>query len=170
MRFAALALIGWQGRIHVEGSIDRKQAYGRARDYANLKNKPLLVIGGPGAGFKRNYLVRLFKIPLHGCGDTCLDLDIGACSVCGAEVKQVEADVRNIPYPDSHFGSAFASHVLEHLRTIDDAEKALDELYRVADKVFIVSPSKQDITAWVHPDHHLWIRQDAAGFLIEQRG
>lgn len=159
----------WQGVVLYKENLERRIAYSSAQFYAKSAGKPLLVVGGPGAGSNRSLLVRLFKMPQHGCGDVCLDLNAGACSICGAEVEVTEADVRQIPYGDGYFGAAFISHVLEHLPTVDDAAAAVDELYRVADAVFIAGPSKQNLYAWIHPDHHLWVRQNTEGVLIQGR-
>ena len=161
------ALAAWQTHVQVGEAQERGRVYKKAREVADRLGKPMLVVGGPGAGFNRNPLVQMFKLPGHDCGDVCLDIDLGACRVCGAEVTKVEASVTSIPFPDGHFGSAFISHVLEHLPTVGDAEQAVRELYRVADEVFILSPSKQSIIAWLHPGHHLWVRQTPAGVYLE---
>lgn len=113
--------------------------------------------------------MRTFKFPTHGCGDVCLDIDAGACKICGQAVEQAVADIRDIPYPDQTFGAAFASHVLEHLPTVADAKQALKELYRVANEVFIAAPSRQSFIAWLHPDHHLWVKVTPKGVLLTQR-
>jgi hypothetical protein len=81
----------------------------------------------------------------------------------------IEADIRNIPLPDKWAGAAFASHVLEHLPTPADARIALGELGRIADYVYIVSPRKSNIMAWLHPDHHLWVTQRGHRIRLQQR-
>lgn len=131
----------------------RHRTFNMAQDHANNVKKPLLVIGTPKHAFS------------HPCGDVTLDIDPGN-GYCDVEI----ADVRAIPYPNEHFGAAFCSHVLEHLATVDDALLALAELERVAGKVFIVSPHKSSIIAWMYPGHHLWITETEDGFKIEQRG
>lgn len=133
---------------------ERHSVFRYARDYADSTGKPLLVVGGPKWSFS------------HSCGDTTIDIDPNLNSVCDYEV----ADIRAIPYPDGYFGAAYASHVLEHLPTLADGEKALRELHRVADKVFIVSPHKTSIIAWLHPDHHLWVKHAGDTIVLEQRG
>ena len=82
----------------------------------------------------------------------------------------VIASVTHIPFADKVFGSAFASHLLEHLPTVSDAKKALEELNRVAETVFIVYPSRQSIGGWITADHHLWIWQEGNTTYIKQRG
>lgn len=133
---------------------ERRKVYKQARDYADSICKPLLVVGTPKLGFN------------HPCGDVTVDINPDMAKYCSTEI----ADVRAIPYPEGYFGAAFASHVLEHLPTVADAYKALNELHRVADKVFVVLPRKISLLAWIHPAHHLWITPDSEGYIIEQRG
>ena len=132
----------------------RHQIYNQARNYADARGKPLLVVGTPKWGFN------------HPCGDVTIDIQPGMGTAC----EVVIADVRDIPYPDGHFGAAYCSHVLEHLHTVEDAFQALDEMERVADKVFTVSPHKTSICAQFYSDHHLWITPTGDGYIIEQRG
>jgi len=132
---------------------ERRQIYNQARVYADSIEKPLLVVGAPKFGFN------------HPCGDVTIDNWEHVPTYCSYEL----ADVRNIPYPDGYFGAAYISHVVEHLPTIEDAFKALDELERVADRVFVVSPHKYSIAAWLHPNHSLWVTSMDDSYLIEQR-
>lgn len=147
-----LAREGIQQAVEVK---ERRQIFQQARQYADSVGKPLLVVGAPKA--ITNY---------HGCGEVTIDINPDLNTLCDYEI----ADVRSIPYPDGYFGAAHVSHVLEHLPTIDDAVTALDELERVADKVFIVSPHKTSIFAWLYPEHHLWLTASGDGYIIEQRG
>ena len=133
---------------------ERHQIYAQARSYADSLGKPLLVIGSPK--------VR----SMHGCGDVTIDSDPNVLTYCDFEI----GDIRDIPYPDGYFGAAFVSHVLEHLPTVEDAFKALDELERVSDRVFTVSPHKTSILALINTDHHLWVTPSGDGYIIEQRG
>lgn len=131
---------------------ERHQIFDQARDYADSVGKPLLVVGAPKWGFS------------HPFGDVTIDINPRRGD---GEVEI--ADVRDIPYPDSHFGAAFCSHVLEHLSTIEDAVQALDEMERVADKVFVVSPHKTSLIAQILPGHHLWVTPSGDGYIIEQK-
>jgi hypothetical protein len=133
---------------------ERRQVFKQARDYANSVGKPLLVIGAPKLRFN------------HPCGDVTIDISPEMAKFCNGLV----ADIREIPYPSGYFGAAFASHVVEHLATIEDAKAAFDEMERVADRVFIVSPHKSSLMAWIHPGHHLWVLPSGDGYIIEQRG
>lgn len=139
----------------------RRQAYVAASEVAKLSGKPLLVAGGPWGSSS----VRLLP-PRHGCGAVCVDLSPRACAGCNF----IQADIRDIPLPDGYAGAAIASHIIEHLPTVADAEDALDELHRVADQVFIAYPNKLNLIAWLSPEHHLWVRQLHDGRMeIEQR-
>ena len=159
-----LGMLGWQALVLYGEGKERWRAYESARAYADGVGKPLLVVGGRWGA---NPLRRLLRIPAHGCGDICLDTEEHACTGCPAFIA---ADIRDIPLPDKYAGAALASHVLEHLPTIEDAQKAIAELHRVADAVYIVSPFKQDILAWLIPEHHLWVEQRPDGSVfLEQR-
>jgi hypothetical protein len=133
---------------------ERRQVFTQARGYADAVGKPLLVIGSPKLRFN------------HPCGDVTIDISPEMAKFCNGLV----ADIRDIPYPNHYFGAAFASHVVEHLATIGDAMAAFDEMERVSDRVFIVSPHKSSVMAWINPNHHLWITPSGDGYIIEQRG
>lgn len=145
--------VSWQLAVWF-GEISQKSTrYKYAVACARKAGKPLLVAGGPWGTRK---IRRWLNMPAHGDGDICLDIERQALGdhSCG-----VIADVTQIPFCDKVFGAAFASHLLEHLPTIEHAKKALDELSRVADTVFVAYPSRQSIAAWLNPEHHLWLWQ-----------
>jgi len=147
-------IAAYEGLIYAGQLQERREVYSRAEAYAKQADKPLLVVGAPKLAFN------------HGCGDVTMDLSpkwLGSCPH-----GQV-GDIRDIPYPNKHFGASFASHVLEHLATPADCAQALSELDRVSDQVFIVVPRKDSIMAWMSPDHHLWVTPIPEGFLVEQR-
>jgi len=155
-----LGLLASQVGMYAHENVERGQKYAQARQYADSVGKPLLVVGGVwGMGPIR----LLLHIPAHGCGDVCLDINPVACKECNTVV----ADVKDIPFPDLHFGAAIASHVLEHMPTIRDAIAAADELYRVADKVWVISPTKISLMSWMNNDHHLWVKQKGDMLYIE---
>ena len=81
------------------------------------------------------------------------------------------ADIRAIPYPAGTFGAACCSHVLEHMHTVADAERALAELQRVSGgRVFACSPKRWSLPGIFHPDHHLWVDHLPDGSIrFEQR-
>lgn len=131
LAFSLLAGAGVREAVqqHIEHN-ERVEVFQRAREYADSVGRPLLAVGVPRSAF-----------PWHPCGDVNIDIDPNASTHCHYEV----ADIRDIPYRDRYFGAAYASHVLEHLPSVDDATQALNELHRVADRVFIVSPHKSSI-------------------------
>jgi hypothetical protein len=159
-----LGVGGWQLVVWLGEIRDKNKKYKAARAYALERNKPLLVAGGPW-GNKR--IRHWLKMPAHSNGNVCLDVDRRAID---GHPKGVIADVTHIPFSDKSFGAAFASHLLEHLPTTDDAKKALAELNRVAEAVFIAYPSRQSIAGWVIPDHHLWVWQKGNTTYLKQRG
>lgn len=150
------AIAGYTGLLAAAEQVERDSKYRHAARWAALEHKPLLLIGGPlgAAGWRRTFLFRA-----HGCGDVCLDLDARACGAC----PSVEADVREIPFPEGYFGAALASHVLEHLDTPADAVTALNEMARVADHVLVACPSKLSPFGWLAPGHNLWVHQRPDG-------
>ena len=160
----SLGLVSWQ-LVVWSGEISQKsKRYKAAAACARKFEKPLLIAGGP---WSNRGIRRWLNIPAHGNGDVCFDIERRAFEghPCG-----VIADVTRIPFSDKVFGAAFASHLLEHLPTIDDAERALDELSRVAEVVFIAYPSRQSIGAWLHRGHNLWVWQKGNVIYLEQRG
>lgn len=156
-----LAMGLWEVGVAKASQAERERKYAAAEEAARSRGKPLLVVGGPLGSSPLRWM--FLPMRAHGCGDVCLDLSAESCRGCPTTI----ADVRSIPYEDGYFGAALASHVLEHLPTVDDAVKAVEELYRVADEVFVASPSKLSIAVWFHPGHHLWVKQDERGISIE---
>jgi len=155
---------GWQLVVWLSEIRDKNEKYAMASAYAVERNKPLLIAGGPW-GNKR--IRRWLKMPAHGNGDVCIDID--SCAI-GSHPCGVLANVTHIPFSDKSFGAVFASHLLEHLPTTDDAKMALMELNRVADAVFIVYPTRQSLAGWITSGHHLWIWQQDNITYLEQRG
>ncbi|MFH1639573.1 MAG: methyltransferase domain-containing protein [Chloroflexota bacterium] len=159
-----LVFFAWQVAVWLDEARDKNTKYRDATACAEHSGKPLLIAGGPWGIKPYRYWL---KKPAHGNGDVCLDIDRRALRdhPCG-----VVADITRIPFAGKSFGAAFASHIMEHLNTTEDARKALDELSRVAERVFIVAPSRQSVTAWVKSEHHLWVWQKDNVIYLEQRG
>lgn len=159
-----LGIGGWQMAVWLGETRDKNRKYKAASACALKNNKPLLIAGGPWGNRPAR---RWLNTPAHGNGDVCLDIEYRSMEghPCG-----VVASVTDIPFAEKSFGAAFASHLLEHLPTVAEAEKALDELNRVAEAVFIVSPSRQSISGWLTPGHHLWIWQKGNTTYLKQRG
>lgn len=137
---------------------NRMATWEAARAAADAAGKPMLNIGCPS--------VR----PLaYACPDVCLDISAERLARCRS-ARPTHGDVRRIPFPNKAFGSVICFHVLEHLDTVADAERALGELGRVADRVYVISPNRLQIPAWVHPEHRLWVHHHANGSIsFEQR-
>ena len=154
----------WQLAVWLGEIADKRKKYATASAYAQEKGKPLLVVGGPWGNKRARHLLRM---PAHGSGDVCLDTDGNAIH---GHPNGVIADVTYIPFSDKSFGAVFASHLLEHLPSTDDAKKALAELKRVAATVFIAYPSRQSIAGWLTPGHHLWVWQKDNATYVKQRG
>jgi hypothetical protein len=154
----------WQLVVLVSENRFKHRQYRAARARALKEGKPLLIAGGPW-GVTRTR--RRLKRPAHGQGDVCLDIDRRAL---GDHPKGVVANVTSIPFADKSFGAAFASHLLEHLPTVEAASQALAELNRVAEAVFIVYPSRQSFPGWLTPGHHLWVWQKDGTTYLRQRG
>ncbi len=161
---AFLGVGGWQLIVWLGETRDKNRKYRAASTHALERSKPLLIVGGPwGSKRARHWLNK----PAHGSGDVCVDIDRQAID---GHPHGIIADVTHLPFPDKIFGAAFASHLLEHLPTTSAARKALDELNRVAEAVFIVSPSRQSIAGWIIADHHLWVWQKGDRTYLKQRG
>jgi hypothetical protein len=158
-----LGLVVWQLAVWLGEISQKNKRYEAAVDCCQKLGKPLLVTGGP---WSNRTIRRKLNMPAHGSGDVCLDIDRRAFE---GHPRGLLADVTQIPFVDKTFGAVFASHILEHLPSIDSANKALDELNRVADAVFLVYPSRQSVGAWLHPGHHLWVWQKGNFVYIKQR-
>ena len=131
---------------------ERWEAYRAARATADAARLPLLNIGCPR--------IVPGKYP---CGDVCLDLSAKRLAWCKSP-SPTHGDVRAIPYPTGYFGAVLCAHVLEHLATVADAQQACAEMVRVAGgRVFLISPSRASIVAWLHPEHKLWVERVSNG-------
>lgn len=121
-----------------------------ARTESMVRGKPLLNVG---AGTPDSSLrVALLGPPVPDA----VNVDVAGNGRNGA----VYGDAHALPYPDKVFGAALASHVLEHCA---DPRRAIRELQRVADRVYVVWPSWWAPHTWLHPGHR-WYR-DGAGRL-----
>jgi len=127
-----LYLLGWEIGWHAVQLYQRGSFFSQAQAAALAVGKPFLVVGTPRGQYP--------------CGDVVLDLEAppGECPV------EKQGSIESIPYPDKHFGAVFVSHVVEH---VCDPVKSLQELRRVADKVFIVYPYPWRLTMLLVPGH-----------------
>jgi len=122
---------------------ERERLYNIALYLATKANKPMLVVGVPYAS---NY----------PCSpDVTLDISPVVLEQC--PIGGIVADVRSIPYSDKEFGATFISHVLEHLRCLEEVQQAWRELWRVSDTVLVAYPKPTNPYANLNPRHHLWV-------------
>ena len=117
---------------------EREAVFIRAQAKANELGKPLLNAGCGGFKF-------IGAFP-RGILESDVNLDVQPRDV----PRFTLASVEEIPFPDKHFGAAFCSHVLEHTA---DWRKALAELHRVADHVYIIVPKAIWLGNWLNPQH-----------------
>mgnify|MGYP003876894409 CR=1 FL=1 len=151
----AWGVAGWA----IDMLLRRLPALRAARKYADSVGKPMLNVG---AGTWGSWLVG----PLLG-GDINCDISASIEAEC-APGTVCYCDATDLSkYPDKHFGSLVALHILEHL---DNPDAALKEWNRVADKVFIVVPRWWSALAFTHPGH-MWYFYggDPAGAKIRLR-
>jgi len=138
----AVITVIYEGGIELRQNHERHSYFNQARDYADSVGKPLLTVG----------MKRRFWEPSDG--DVTIDID--------PEVEKIEggviADVRSIPFEDKYFGACYCSHVLEHMETVEDAQRAVDECVRVSDISVFLCPSPYSIIGnFFCPAHHLRI-------------
>jgi len=162
------------------GSLSRfgesQSKYAMAQEEARIRDKPLMVVGGPSGtadpytkqpwiyGFLS--VKHFFNIKAHGCGDLCVDIDPKSCEGCEYE----QADITDLPFADKEFGAVLCAHVLEHMPDAETCQVAWSELHRVADVVFIAVPPKSSVWAWLVPDHYLWVKHVGETVLeVEER-
>ena len=99
--------------------IKRKQYYQIAENLSKTKNKPLIVIGDPKAGW---HLGKHYK-----CGDLCIDL-VG-CKTCPNQISGKAHEI--LKQLSSNSSVIFISCVLEYIDK-DDLNETLAEIYRVS--------------------------------------
>ena len=90
----------------------------------------------------------------YGCGATSYG-DVNA-DVEPREVRNfmlINPIPDSLPFPNGFFGSVICSHVLEH---VPDPDFLIQELSRVADEVFIITPQPMFLGTWLAPGHR-WV-------------
>lgn len=157
-------VIAWQAIIWGFETRQKHDRFHLASDYCRTNRRKLLIVGGPWGG---RPFRRLFKIPAHPGGDVCLDISRSAIE---GQQNALVGTVTQLPFPDKSFGAVFASHLLEHLPDAGSCKQAIEELNRVADRVYLVCPSRQSFSAWLIPDHYLWVWQKGTKMYFKERG
>jgi SAM-dependent methyltransferase len=125
-----------------------------ARAAADARGKPLLNVGAGTPGTSLRVAVFGPFMP----GD--VNCDLGGSGACGPSTV-CRCDAHALPYRSGQFGAVIASHVIEH---VDDPARALAELARVADEVFVITPAWWAPHTWLHPGHQ-WYRRDDGRFI-----
>lgn len=137
----------WGRRKHL-----RRVAFRSAVRRARRSGKPLLIVGVPDR--KQTAVSDGYGCGAPEKGDVVLDVrDTTECPR-NFQLRSVE-DLG--AWPDKHFGAAFVPFVLEHTC---DPVRALGELRRVADAVYVVHPQPWTVFAWILPGH-AWLVQRA---------
>lgn len=119
----------------------RRELYNAAMAKARELGRPLVVIGGPGAGA----WTRLFVA--YGCGDHCLDLQ--GCPECG-ETRSVDI-CRRVDWIRNDSVVVYCSCVLEY---VSDPIAAYNEMLRMAgspENLFIVNVQPHTMTSALYP-------------------
>jgi len=117
-----------------------------------------------GAGCGRTFVSR------HYCDlpEVVVNIDLAVVPGC-PKCLAVDLEKAALPFGDLEFDVALASHVLEHLPSRADCERAVRELQRVADRVYVAGPSRQSVIAWLVPGHHLWVEEEGGVLYVEER-
>lgn len=129
------ASLGARELVLMNGWMSNKRGYyDLAEAAAKARRKPLLVVGRPRG---RD----------HGVGDVCIDLN--GCPECPE--KGVRGDVRDMSmFPDKTFGAVFVGSVLESISS--DFDKAVREIHRVGDEVFVQHIFDSSLSSRFHPE------------------
>jgi ubiquinone/menaquinone biosynthesis C-methylase UbiE len=85
-----------------------------------------------------------------------VNVDIAGSGACVRD-NVCFGDIHALPFADKQFGAALATHVLEH---VQDPQRALAELHRVADEIFVVCPRWWGVHTWLQLQHRWYLRRD----------
>jgi ubiquinone/menaquinone biosynthesis C-methylase UbiE len=155
-------LLYYTGMAYVQDVVVRPSVVAlEAIKEARSRGKPVLNIGAgtPGSSLR----VALLGPTLWG--DVNMDIAAKKCSCRPDNV--CFGDAHNIPFPDKYFGACIASHVVEHL---DDPQSALQEMGRVADKVYAITPKWWAPHTWMHPGHQWYVSKDGQFYRLWEKG
>jgi len=135
----------------------RWNKFRQAAAFARSLGKPLLVVGRPGSPAR-----------IYGCGDVCLDADCRVGIDCPA--GGIVADIREIPFEKGYFGAVFCSHIVEFLPDVADARKAIAEMERVGDRLFLCYTLEPNLLwRWFGRTTRLWISPRKKSLMIKKR-
>src|SRR5712671_4475422 len=120
---AGTALVAWAG---AKPEFDLRQTVlAQVQAVGARSDKPTLNVGCPGERWLTYDDVSF---------DACLDADPGRLQFCHAR-RPTLGDIRQLPFASGEFGACLCSHVLEHLPSIADVQRAVRELERTSDRV-----------------------------------
>lgn len=140
------ALIVYFLAVRAAQYMERGLSARNARSLADNLGKPLLNAGCGGEAW-------------HFSADgISLKCDVNMDIVPRNVPNFVLGDVQDMyMFSDKQFGVAFCSHTLEH---VNDPQRAIQELHRVADHVIILTPGWWDVATYFNPDHKWVLRGD----------
>ena len=112
----------------------------KAQKYAQSVNKGVINVG---AGVPQSSMrVAIFGPTKYG--DINCDIAASKTTPCSKDTV-CYCNIHETFYADGEFGAAIVSHVFGFM---DDPQKVLDELLRIADRVYIVTDKWWDILSW----------------------
>lgn len=156
MKNLLIGLGAWTVLTYALDVLNRpKRVARKARQAAQHRRKPLLNVG---CGYPTSSL-RAALFGKTSWGD--INCDLAEPPGCRREHGTwfCHCDAHDLPFADGQFGAVISTHVLEHL---DDPKRALEEFHRVADEVFVVTPTWAATHTWLHPGHQ-WYRSEVTG-------
>jgi hypothetical protein len=135
----ALAVVSSLYGIFVATNFISKKNSGLKRALSLVGDKGMINLG---AGCSRTG----FSETVCNLPDVVVNVDL-----TGSGPKmQVQNLEESLPFRNSEFDVAFASHVLEHL---EKWQEALNEWTRIADNITIVLPNPLSISGWIYSEH-----------------
>lgn len=124
-----------------------------AQAFAKARGKSVLNVGCCNLeAVDRTDPLGLRPPPVRSAGDVNVDIRHEGVEMIDGKIH-MRGDIFALPFGDKVFGAAIASHVLEH---IDDPDRAVAELLRVSDAVFVALPEWWLPSMWLYGDHK-WV-------------
>jgi hypothetical protein len=122
-----------------------------------------------GHGSTDNFFEALYPWPerLTAVGHTSLDRFAAAFP----KVTAVQADGRDLPFADRAFDLGFSNAVVEHVGGREDQRRFVNELCRVAERVFVTTPNRffpLEVHSLVPFAH--WLPRAARNRVLHARG
>ena len=140
------AVAAYQTTIFFVELDERRRVSAQSLAYCRSIGKPYLVVG-----------MRMYARHPDD-GDVTLDVNPEVLNQPGGVV----GDVRDMPFANKQFGVCYCAHVLEHMYSIEDVQRAVAECTRVADYAAFLCPSPYSLVNLIHPTHHLRVWFDSS--------